>query len=131
MVSLRAMCWCHLAGRQQDLADEALVVVSSGCQTTASYMKVAALVAPYTSTPQMPVAFTTMRLIRIIIEGRLSGQLYIHFNYLHMNKITTIVRNIERQDAGEDMIAKEGKMNSVTAKYLGVKITIKTWGHNG
>ena len=112
-------------GKIAVLTDETRVVVSSGCQTAASYMNVAALVARYTSAPQMPVAFTTMRLICHGIEGRLSGQLYVQFDYLHMNKITTIVRNIERQNAGENMISKEGKVNSVTAGYLGVKITIK------
>ena len=72
-------------------------------------MNVAALVAPYTSAPQMPVAFTTLRLICDGIEGRLSGQLYVHIDYLHMNKITTIVRNIERQNAGENMISQRRK----------------------
>ena len=64
----------------------------------------------------MLFALTTMRLIRLGTEGSLSGQVYIHINYLHLNKITFIERNKERQDAGENMIAKEGKMNSVTAK---------------
>ena len=114
-------------GKIAGLTDETRVVVSSGCQTAASYMNVDALVAPYTSAPQMPVAFTITRLICHGIEGRLSGQLYVHFDYLHLNKITTIVRNIERQNTGENMIFKEGKVNSVTADYLGVTITIKVW----
>ena len=59
-------------------------------------------------------------------EGCQVSYMY-NFDYLHMNKITTIVRNIERQNAGENMISKEGKVNSVTAEYLGVKITIKIW----
>ena len=75
----------------------------------------------------MPVAFTRMRLICRGIEGRLSGQFYVQFDHLHMNKITTIVRILERQNAGEIMISKEGKVNSVTAEYLGVKITNKNW----
>ena len=114
-------------GKIAGLTDETRVVVSSGCQTAASLMNVAALVAPYTSAPQMPVEFTTMRLICHGIEGRLSGQLYVQLDYFHLKKVTTIVRNIERQNAGENMISKEGKVNSVTAEYLGVKITIKIW----
>ena len=115
-------------GKIAGLTDETCVVVSSGCQSAASYMNVAALVGPYTSAPQMPVAFTTKRLICLGIEGRLSGQLFVQFDYLHMNKITTIVRNIKKkQNAGENMISKEGKVNSVTADYLDVKITTKIW----
>ena len=50
-------------GKIAGLTDEARVMFSFGCQTAGSYNKVAALVAPYTSNPQKPVAFTTMRLI--------------------------------------------------------------------
>ena len=86
--------WCvgfilRSGGKIASLTDEARVVTSSGCQTTASYMTVAALVAPYNSTTQMPVAFcarcnqmtsaarcTIGRLICHGIEGKLSGQVY-------------------------------------------------------
>ena len=80
--------------------------------------------------PPINVALTTMRWIRLGFEARLSGQFYIQFNYLHMHKISTKERNIERQDADEKMIAKEGKMNYVTENYLGVKFTIENCGHN-
>ena len=45
-----------------------------------------------------------------------------------MSKVTTIIRNIEGKNAGENMIAKEGK---VTVEYIGFKIRIEIWGHNG
>ena len=77
---------------------------------------------------KMPVPFTTMRLICHGSQGRLSGQLYTQFDYLPMNKITTIVRNIERQIVGENLNIKEEKAISVKAKVLGVKTTNKTWG---
>ena len=53
VASLRAVCWCLLwgGGKIAGLTDEARVMFSSGCQTAALYMKVAALVALYTSTP--------------------------------------------------------------------------------
>ena len=43
-----------------------------------------------------------------------------------MNKNTTIVGNIERQNIGENMITKEGRVNSITEKYLGVNQAFRT-----